>query len=91
MASDCKYISSLNCFANLNSENMCYVQDDSNQTLNSTDCANFKRAIWHLSFKVFLDSVSGYSKTGCWVMCGDGIDHLLFPIILILAADFEEL
>ena len=91
MASDCKYISSLNHFATLNSENMYYVQDDGNQTLNSTDHANFKCAIWHSSFKVFLDSVSGYSKTGCWVTCGDGIDCLLFLIILILAADFEEL
>ena len=42
------------------------------------------------SFKVLLKSISVHSCTGCWVRCGDGINCLLYPVILILAADYEE-
>jgi hypothetical protein len=52
--------------------------------------ADFRRAVWHSSFKVLLESISIHSRTGCWVRCGDGINRLLYPVILILAADYEE-
>jgi hypothetical protein len=51
---------------------------------------NFKRAVWHRSFYELLDLVQQYSRTGCWVHCGDNIDRRFFPAILILSADYEE-
>jgi hypothetical protein len=51
---------------------------------------NFKRAVWHSAFHVVLRSILEYSRTGCWLKCGDRIDHWLFPILLILSADYEE-
>ncbi|KAJ7671894.1 hypothetical protein B0H17DRAFT_1162079 [Mycena rosella] len=44
--------------------------------------ANFKNAL--------LESIEMASKTGEWVTCGDSILRCLFPMILILACDFEE-
>ncbi|KAH9971889.1 hypothetical protein BJV74DRAFT_799089 [Russula compacta] len=29
-------------------------------------------------------------KTGCWVECSDGIQQWIFPVVLILSADYEE-
>jgi len=51
---------------------------------------NFKRAVWHESFKVLLQSISLHSYTGCWFHCGDGVDRHLYPLVFILAADYEE-
>ncbi|KAG1908350.1 uncharacterized protein F5891DRAFT_1124177 [Suillus fuscotomentosus] len=39
---------------------------------------NFKNVVWHESFKCF------------WVKCWDGIEHLFYPLILILSADYKE-
>ncbi|KAJ7629311.1 hypothetical protein B0H17DRAFT_1164314 [Mycena rosella] len=55
-----------------------------------TRYANFKNAVWHKSFYKLLESIEMASKTGEWVTCGDGILRCLFPMILILACDFEE-
>ncbi|KAJ7654769.1 hypothetical protein B0H17DRAFT_1163502 [Mycena rosella] len=52
--------------------------------------ANFKNAVWHKSFYKLLESIEMASKTGEWVTCGDSILRCLFPMILILACDFEE-
>lgn len=51
---------------------------------------NFKRVIWHESFHKLLETIQGISETGRWVNCGDGIARRIFPLILILAADYEE-
>jgi hypothetical protein len=51
---------------------------------------NFKRAVWHESFRVLLSSIATYSLTGCWVQCGDKIQRHLFPFIFILSGDYEE-
>ncbi|THH17156.1 hypothetical protein EUX98_g9183 [Antrodiella citrinella] len=51
---------------------------------------NFKRVVWHKSFAKLLDSIKTYSKTGYWFECGDGINRHLFPLVLILSADYEE-
>jgi hypothetical protein len=51
---------------------------------------DFKKVVWHESFYKILESIEIYSKIGCWVGCGDGVRRLIYPIILILAADYEE-
>ncbi|KAG2103174.1 hypothetical protein BD769DRAFT_1630901 [Suillus cothurnatus] len=51
---------------------------------------NFKNVVWHESFKRLLKSLAPLSKTGFWVKCWDGIEHLFYPLILILSADYEE-
>ena len=55
-----------------------------------TAWVNFKRVVWHESFYKLLESIEIYSKIGCWVDCGDGVRRRIFPLILILAADYEE-
>jgi Plavaka transposase len=54
------------------------------------DYVNFKRAVWHTSFHVVIESIIKYSKTGSWFKCGDGVERWMFPIVLILSADYEE-
>jgi hypothetical protein len=51
---------------------------------------DFKRVVWHESFRKLLETIAPYSKTGCWIKCGDGKTRRLFPFILILSADYEE-
>ena len=51
---------------------------------------DFKRVIWHESFHMLLESIHEYSKVGCWVECGDGVQRHLFPMVFILSADYEE-
>ena len=51
---------------------------------------NFKQVVWHESFYKLLESIEAYSATGCWVKCGDGVERNIYPLILILAADYEE-
>jgi hypothetical protein len=51
---------------------------------------NFKRVVWHESFRKLLETIEEKSATGCWVNCGDGVARNIYPLILILAADFEE-
>ena len=57
---------------------------------NKPEFVTFKRTVWHQSFSEIIQSVATLSKTGCWIQCGDGIKHWLFPTILILSADYEE-
>ncbi|KAF8910223.1 hypothetical protein CPB84DRAFT_1938167 [Gymnopilus junonius] len=51
---------------------------------------NFKQIVWHRSLYEILDSIQLYGKTGFQKECGDNISQWLFPIILILSADYEE-
>jgi hypothetical protein len=51
---------------------------------------NFKKAVWHDSFWELLELVATYSKIGYWANCGDSVRRWLFPLILILSADYEE-
>ncbi|KAF8207999.1 hypothetical protein K438DRAFT_2071545 [Mycena galopus ATCC 62051] len=51
---------------------------------------NFKQAVWHEAFFKLLESIASHSKTGIWTKCGDGIERQLFPLVLILVADYEE-
>ncbi|KAF9231017.1 hypothetical protein BU15DRAFT_68692 [Melanogaster broomeanus] len=51
---------------------------------------NLKRVVWHESFLKLLDSIILLSKTGFSHSCFDEIVRWLYPIILILSADYEE-
>ena len=42
------------------------------------------------AFYKLVETIKNYSATGCWVDCGDKIRRHIFPLILILAADYEE-
>ncbi|KAG2009518.1 ubiquitin and ribosomal protein S27a [Coprinopsis cinerea AmutBmut pab1-1] len=55
-----------------------------------TEFVDFKRVVWHECFKELLSTIAEYSRTGCWVECGDGAQRRIFPFVLILAADYEE-
>ncbi|KAG5640562.1 hypothetical protein DXG03_008069 [Asterophora parasitica] len=55
-----------------------------------TDYIDFKRVVWHESVRKLMETVAEYSKIGIWIKCRDGIERRLFPIILILTADYEE-
>ncbi|KAG1876519.1 hypothetical protein DFJ58DRAFT_720982 [Suillus subalutaceus] len=51
---------------------------------------NLKRVVWHEAFLKLLELVAQYSKSGYSHTCYDKIARWLFPIILILSADYEE-
>ncbi|TEB21519.1 hypothetical protein FA13DRAFT_1580538, partial [Coprinellus micaceus] len=56
-----------------------------------TEFINFKRIVWHKCFAKLMESIKVYSEMGCWHKCGDGVWRQLFPIVLILSADYEEM
>ncbi|KAG2091483.1 uncharacterized protein F5147DRAFT_822988 [Suillus discolor] len=49
-----------------------------------------KRVVWHESFFKLLEHVAQHSKTGYSHKGYNGILRWLFPVILILSADYEE-
>ncbi|KAI0684537.1 hypothetical protein BC835DRAFT_1292984 [Cytidiella melzeri] len=51
---------------------------------------DWKNAVYHEAFRVFLEDVARISKLGEVVRCGDGIPRILFPYIHVLSADYEE-
>lgn len=55
-----------------------------------TTFTNFKRVIWHESFRKILESLSVISQIGFMVECGDGTRRRLYPFVHILSADYEE-
>ncbi|KAG1899028.1 uncharacterized protein F5891DRAFT_1190206 [Suillus fuscotomentosus] len=65
------------------------VPTDSNEDgkLNYT---NMKRVVWHKAFIKLLESIILYSKTGFAHRCFDAIMRWLYPLILLLSADYEE-
>ncbi|KAH9953929.1 hypothetical protein BC827DRAFT_1280060 [Russula dissimulans] len=54
------------------------------------DFVNYKRVVWHRAIHLVLESVIEVSMTGYWLICGDGVRRWLFPVVLILSADYEE-
>ncbi|KAG6806401.1 hypothetical protein H0H92_011465, partial [Tricholoma furcatifolium] len=66
------------------------VHEDTAET-GKKNFVNFKNAVWHTGFQKFLAKLAEYSKTGYWVTCGDGEERWLWPLILILSADYEEM
>ncbi|KAJ7734783.1 hypothetical protein DFH07DRAFT_870865 [Mycena maculata] len=65
------------------------VEDDPAET-KKVGYINFKHAVWHKAFYKLLETIVPISKTGSWTRCGDSRMRCLFPMILILACDFEE-
>ncbi|KAJ6475715.1 hypothetical protein C8R47DRAFT_1178958 [Mycena vitilis] len=65
------------------------VEEDQAET-GKPPYVNFKNAVWHQAFYKLLESIVPASRTGVWTTCGDGLDRCLYPIILILASDYEE-
>ena len=55
-----------------------------------TKYVDFKRVVWHDSFRQLLASIHDPSKIGYSIECGDGIVRHIYPAILILSADYEE-
>ncbi|KAI6140894.1 hypothetical protein BKA82DRAFT_30907 [Pisolithus tinctorius] len=56
-----------------------------------TGYANFKCVIWHTAFFQLLEKVAELSKVGYLHECYDKVLCWLFPLVLILSADYEEL
>ncbi|KAI0684946.1 hypothetical protein BC835DRAFT_1421763 [Cytidiella melzeri] len=51
---------------------------------------NWKNAVYHKAYGVFLENVARISKLGQTVLCGDDVFRVLFLYIHILSADYEE-
>ncbi|KAF9784401.1 hypothetical protein BJ322DRAFT_1194914 [Thelephora terrestris] len=66
------------------------IMEEKAQESGKRDYVNFKRVIWHDSFYELMDSIHAVSKTGLYISCADGIVRHLYPVILILSADYEE-
>ncbi|KAF8156731.1 hypothetical protein B0H34DRAFT_675152 [Crassisporium funariophilum] len=66
------------------------IIDDDEEEKKKPGYVNFKRVIWHESFRKLLESLKNPSNIGYMVKCGDGVSHHLFPFICILSADYEE-
>jgi len=65
------------------------VEDDA-KNKGRAGWVDFKRVVWHASFYKLLESIEAISEIGHWVKCGDGVERHIFPLILILSADYEE-
>ncbi|EGO04618.1 hypothetical protein SERLA73DRAFT_118586 [Serpula lacrymans var. lacrymans S7.3] len=52
--------------------------------------ANFKNVVWHELFLKVVESLELHAKTGYYYQRTEGDVLYLFPIILILSADYEE-
>lgn len=64
--------------------------DDDAEDKGRSGWINFKRVIWHDSFYKLLETIERHSAEGCWVRCGDDVVRHIYPLIFILAADYEE-
>ncbi|KAF7973288.1 hypothetical protein HWV62_15663 [Athelia sp. TMB] len=65
------------------------ISEDAGET-GKTGFVNHKNAVWHASFREFMEDAAMHSSTGLHHVCGDDIERWLFPIVLILSADYEE-
>jgi hypothetical protein len=65
------------------------VEEDSGET-GKKGFVNHKHVVWHEAFYKLLESIEEISKTGIWIDCADEIRRNIFPLVLILSADFEE-
>ncbi|KAL0562800.1 hypothetical protein V5O48_019278, partial [Marasmius crinis-equi] len=51
---------------------------------------DFKSVVWHESTMKILESVRILSEVGSVFKCGDGVERLIFLVLLALSADYEE-
>lgn len=70
-------------------EHCTQVKEDTNEN-NKPAFSNFKTIVWHAAFWKLLESLVHHAKLGSWTTCGDEILRWLWPIVLILASDYEE-
>ncbi|KAI6000201.1 hypothetical protein F5J12DRAFT_784505 [Pisolithus orientalis] len=56
-----------------------------------TGYTNFKHVVWHTAFFQLLEKVAELSKVGYLHECYDKVLCWLFPLVLILSANYEEL
>lgn len=82
----CDSISSHFCLTNID---FFKVKDDPSRS-GKQKFADFKAAVWHESFKRILKCLRSKRKRGGWVECWDELQRLMFPIVPILSADYEE-
>ncbi|KAH6884046.1 hypothetical protein BKA70DRAFT_1059513, partial [Coprinopsis sp. MPI-PUGE-AT-0042] len=64
--------------------------DEDADKQNKKPFVDFKCVVWHESFYEIVKSLENHAAMGCSIVCGDGIEHLVCPVILILSADYEE-
>ncbi|KAF6755026.1 hypothetical protein DFP72DRAFT_1068157 [Ephemerocybe angulata] len=65
------------------------VPEDSDKSGKKT-FVDFKRVVWHAAVEKILETLRKWAETGLFYVDAWGIERLLFPIILIIAGDFEE-
>jgi len=51
---------------------------------------NHKREIWHEAVSQIFNSIKALTEFGAPVQCADGVEHIIYPHILMLSADYEE-
>ncbi|KAJ2932117.1 hypothetical protein H1R20_g4995, partial [Candolleomyces eurysporus] len=51
---------------------------------------DFKRVVWHKALKKILQSLEAWAESGYYHEISEDLARWLYPIILILSADFEE-
>ncbi|KAF6754610.1 hypothetical protein DFP72DRAFT_898326 [Ephemerocybe angulata] len=66
------------------------IEDSEQGDCSDKEFADYKRIVWHGCLGKLFESISKKGQEGCWIRCGDGIERWLFPLILILSADYEE-
>ena len=66
------------------------VDEEASET-GKKEFADFKHVVWHDSFSHLLKSLQSHASTGYMTCCGDNILRWLFPLILIVSADYEEM
>ncbi|TFK18308.1 hypothetical protein FA15DRAFT_603515, partial [Coprinopsis marcescibilis] len=65
------------------------VPEDADKT-GTRKFADFKRIVWHTAFEKMLQSMVQYTESGFFFQCGDNIERCVFPLVMILSADYEE-
>ena len=65
------------------------IEEDAAES-KKTNYVNFKRVVWHDSFRKLLTSIHELSKIGYHIGCADEIIRHIYLAILILSADYEE-
>ncbi|KAK7049204.1 hypothetical protein VNI00_005805 [Paramarasmius palmivorus] len=66
------------------------VIEEESKHSKKTSFVDFKAIVWHQSALKMFESVEIFCEVGCVMDCGDGVRRLLYPILLILSADYEE-
>ncbi|KAI6138576.1 hypothetical protein BKA82DRAFT_4020305 [Pisolithus tinctorius] len=66
------------------------IVPESTKEEGKTGYTNYKHVIWHEAFLCIIDRLAELSKLGYKYECYDKITRWLFPLILILSADYEE-